>query len=590
MKKIYLAVFLACSMGGAVQAQISEGGLPWSMKMKSPELNTQSVAKIILAEPDYASLLEQDHLDGVNGASKPYRVATLVNTGIDLNSGTFSYIEGGRKIWRATVEVPNALGLDFFYDQFVLPKGVTLYLTNENKKQVIGGYTYKNNQADHLFTNEPLQGNIVNIELDIDANVNIADIKMHIDRVGAYYRGVDDLKVFADGNPEQAKPTISPCHVNAICTPGPTYPDAMESAVKIFVVGSQGEGFCSGALINDATASCAPLMLTASHCDGDNSFDNAHFSQWKFRFRFETTQCDNTTVRTDGDLVTGASFKCRSFYPSFPSPVGGFGSKMVGDFLLLQLSSSPDYARISGWNRDPAIGEFENQEIYDFFIGFHHPGGEVKKLIVGTAVDPSGVFNQTSVNNTHWGLSATKGGMEPGSSGSPLFDKFGRIVGDLSGGTASSGDCAPISYNSLYSKMSYAWLNTFDQAQPNYGPMYRLKDHLDPDNTGVMTTATVTKACVPLSVSDLSKELDEALSVYPNPSTGIVNIKMNYTKRSDFTIEVFNVLGSKVGHFSIDKARKGEFTLDMSGYTNGVYLLSISTPDAKTTRKVVLTK
>jgi lysyl endopeptidase len=591
MKKIYLAVFLACSMGGAVQAQISEGGLPWSMKMKSPELNTQSVAKIILAEPDYASLLEQDHLDGVNGASKPYRVATLVNTGIDLNSGTFSYIEGGRKIWRATVEVPNALGLDFFYDQFVLPKGVTLYLTNENKKQVIGGYTYKNNQADHLFTNEPLQGNIVNIELDIDANVNIADIKMHIDRVGAYYRGVDDLKVFADGNPEQAKPTISPCHINAICNPGPNYPDAMESAVKIFVVSSEGEGFCSGGLINKATpGTCTPLMLTASHCDGDNSFESAHFSQWKFRFRFETTQCDNTTVRTDGDLITGASFKARSYYPSMPSTTGGFGSKMVGDFLLLELSSMPDYARISGWNNNPSLGEPDEQEIYDFFIGFHHPGGEVKKLIVGGSIYGNGQFNQTEVNNTHWRMSATLGGMEPGSSGSPLFDKFGRIVGDLSGGTAATGECAPIGYSALYSKISYAWNNDYDATRPGYGPTMRLKDHLDPNNIGATITATVTKNCVPLSVGDLNKELDESLSVYPNPSTGIVNVKMNYTKRSDFTIDVFNVLGSKVGEFSIDKARKGEFTLDMSGYTNGVYLLSISTSDAKTTRKVVLTK
>src|SRR6218665_3027549 len=137
MKKIYLAVFLACSMGGAVQAQISEGGLPWSIKLKNAELNSQSVAKVVLAEPDYTSLLNQDHLDGVNGASKPYRVATLLNTSIDLhNSGTFSYLEGGRKVWRATVVVPGALGVDFFYDPFVLPKGVTFYQTNDNRTPV----------------------------------------------------------------------------------------------------------------------------------------------------------------------------------------------------------------------------------------------------------------------------------------------------------------------------------------------------------------------------------------------------------------------------------------------------------------------
>jgi lysyl endopeptidase len=593
MKKIYLAVFLACSMSGAVQAQISEGGIPWSISSKSTVLNTQEISKIVLTEPDYSSLLRQDHIDGVQGASKPYRVATFVNTSIDLNnSGTFSYLEGGRKIWRAKVEVPNALGLDFFYDQFVLPKGVTLYLTNENKHQVIGGYTYKNNQEDRLFTNEPVQGSIVNLELDIDADVNLADIKLHIDKVGAYYRGVDDLKVYADDNAEEAKPTISPCHVNAICNPGPNYPHAMESVVKIFVVSSEGEGFCSGALINNTSGNCTPLMLTASHCDGDNSFDNAHFSQWKFRYRYETTACDNTTVRTDGDLLVGASFKARSFYPSIPSPVGGFGSKMVADFLLLQLNTIPDYAVLSGWNNDPSIGQPAQQEIYDFFIGFHHPGGDLKKLIVGGFVNPDGQFNQTEVNNTHWSMTATLGGMEPGSSGSPLFDKWGRIVGDLSGGTPATGDCAPISYSSLYSKISYAWNNQYDEDmnRPNFGPMYRLKDHLDPNNTGSTTSATVNKNCVPLSVSDLNQELDNGLSVYPNPSTGIANFKINLVKRSDIKIDIYNIAGAKVGSYTIGDARKGNFTVDMSHLTDGVYLLSISTENAKTTRKIVITR
>src|SRR4051812_910446 len=123
MKKIYLAVFLACSMGGAVQAQISEGGLPWSMGM-SKETSIIGSNKVSLQQPDYTALKKQDLEDGINGSAKPYRVASLVPADINLsNSGTWTYLENGDKIWNLSIEIKDAEAINFYYDQFNLPVG-----------------------------------------------------------------------------------------------------------------------------------------------------------------------------------------------------------------------------------------------------------------------------------------------------------------------------------------------------------------------------------------------------------------------------------------------------------------------------------
>ncbi len=57
-----------------------------------------------------------------------------------------------------------------YYDRFSLPEGVRLFLSNANGRQVLGAYTAANNDAaSGRFANEPVEGSIVNMELNIDA-------------------------------------------------------------------------------------------------------------------------------------------------------------------------------------------------------------------------------------------------------------------------------------------------------------------------------------------------------------------------------------------------------------------------------------
>jgi lysyl endopeptidase len=86
----------------------------------------------------------------------------------------------------------------------------------------------------------------------------------------------------------------------------------------------------------------------------------------------------------------------------------------------------------------------------------------------------------------------THGVTEPGSSGSPLFDASGRIIGQLHGGTS---EC----YKSLpdwYGRISRSW-------EGGGEPGTRLRDWLDPANTGATTLDGVDAAPL-LTIRDVS--------------------------------------------------------------------------------------
>jgi len=157
MKKIYLAVFLACSMGGAVHAQLSEGGLPRSMSLSKEIPSAATIATLHFETPDFATARMEDQKN--IGAAKAYRSALLVNSDISLqNSGSFTYLPDGSKIWRLRVRIDEVQALNFYYDRFALPEGVKYFVYNANGRQILGAFTSANNSSDGLFATAQVQG------------------------------------------------------------------------------------------------------------------------------------------------------------------------------------------------------------------------------------------------------------------------------------------------------------------------------------------------------------------------------------------------------------------------------------------------
>lgn len=598
MKKIYLSVFLVSIMGGVVQAQISRGGLPWGMDASS-QAATSTVAQVTLPEPDYASYEKEDHEDAISGAAKPYRVAAPVAADIDvLAQGRWFYRQDGSGILRLAVEVPGAKALSLHFDQFHLPEGVRLFISNANGLHLLGAYTGQNNSAYNVFIHEELQGNTAILELNVDKGADLQQLQLHIAKVWSYYRGVSDLSKYESASaPLAAKPTIdesSVCHVNAVCPQGAgdQFLKAKNATVRMF----SGGGWCTGTLINNtgnsATGECKPYLLTASHCDGSNSRNDADFAAYVFRFNYEYLTCDGSQLPVGNNTMTGAFFRARSNNPSMASPENA----LVADFMLLELVDDiPEAydAYLAGWNRN--IGIWQNED-YDKYVGFHHPAGDAKKLSSATNVFPDGVFNQSAISNTHWRIAFQTGGTSGGSSGSGLFDRDGLLIGDLSGGPPAtcSQDGRDFGVVGNYSKISYAWDNSYDQTTfPDFaGSASRLKDWLDPANTGAMSLGTTKYDCsdMPNAVDELEEILRSSISVYPNPSSGRVIAKLNFATPTNLTIIVTNIYGAVVGSFEISGAVAHEYGIDLSHLSSGVYLLQFSTAQAQVTQKIVLAK
>ncbi|MDD2636704.1 MAG: T9SS type A sorting domain-containing protein [Bacteroidales bacterium] len=82
--------------------------------------------------------------------------------------------------------------------------------------------------------------------------------------------------------------------------------------------------------------------------------------------------------------------------------------------------------------------------------------------------------------NTHWNLNINSGGIESGSSGSPLINNDHRVIGQAHGQHPSWDNCAPT--YALYGKFSWSWSGNGNNANTK-----NLQPWLDPNNTNVQT-------------------------------------------------------------------------------------------------------
>lgn len=82
--------------------------------------------------------------------------------------------------------------------------------------------------------------------------------------------------------------------------------------------------------------------------------------------------------------------------------------------------------------------------------------------------------------------------------------------------------------------------------------------------------------CSTLSVID---NTFNALTIYPNPASGIVNIK---TQNTIVTLELYSILGKQL------ITVQSQDHIDVSGFQTGIYLLKIKTNEGSITKKIVI--
>lgn len=419
-------------------AQVSIGGTPYSFNNKVGDV----VAKVEMPLVDKQKLLEEDAKE--DGKGLPFRFGSSIEVNFNLdNSGTWQTLPDGSKLWRLNIYSKGATTINLIYNDFWLPQNAKFFIYNENKSEVIGAFTNRNNNEDGQFATGLVRGESIFLEYHEPAIVETRGI-ISISNVIHGYKNIFSKFLGDDFGGSGA------CNINVNCPIGAPWQNEKRAAAMILSAG--GTRLCSGSLVNNVRQDLKPYFLTANHCWDSGS------NTWIIMFNYESPNCSII----DGPLnytVQGTTTKARN---------------SASDFALMLINSAvPDTYEVhySGWSAIDTIASSG--------VGIHHPDGDIKKISFSYQPYEHDTWSGTPANShwrVRWNSDGSSGVTEPGSSGSPQYDQNHRIVGQLHGGPSS---CTASDKSDLYGKFSMSW---------NYGttPATRLKDWLDPDNTGTL--------------------------------------------------------------------------------------------------------
>lgn len=108
----------------------------------------------------------------------------------------------------------------------------------------------------------------------------------------------------------------------------------------------------------------------------------------------------------------------------------------------------------------------------------------------------------------------------------------------------------------------------------------------------LFTTAELKAAmdanCSTTSVID--SDIDDYVTVYPNPSSGNVNVGISASSLGQIKVSVFNVVGEVILQKSENVMLSNEFKFDLKNRSNGIYFIEVRTASGTTTQKIVLNK
>lgn len=474
MKRILLGA-LALGFTVSTFGQLSFGGQPLSYSGKALD-NDKAVHSEVMPGYDQSAVDAENELRDKNGEMSLFAYPYETNFSLS-NSGTWTTLPSGDRVWKIRIESPAALAINLLYEDFYLPEGSRLFVYNEDRTEFLGSFTEANNHSSMEFITGNVHGDVIYVEYFEPKSV-IGQGSFTIGHVNHAYRYIDPLPQDEDAELRGG----DPCQVDIHCSPeGDSWTDQENGACRILV---NGTGYCSGSLINNTSFDCAPYVLYAQHCWPSGSPGNVSNTSI-FYFLYERSGCGTGPANSTG--TTGCIVRAAA-----EDGGGNNGS----DYLLVELTASGISSTLQGWGcywngwdaNDVSSGTYTSG------VSIHHPAGGRKKISTygNFALTTSG----WGISGTHWRVrwDATPNGhgvTEGGSSGSPIFNSAGRIVGQLTGGGSY---CTVTTASDYYGKMSYNW-NSNPGSQT-------LEMWLDPGSTGTMSMDGTYSPCAPPAADD----------------------------------------------------------------------------------------
>lgn len=500
--------------------------------------------------PDLLQIEQEDQQRAMAGMLEAS--ARKMPVGVDLyNSGSWTELANGDRVWRLRLDAPGALATELFFSTYQLPVGATMHVYDPSKEQVLGAFTNQNEQFSGRFATDLIYGPSCIIEYYEPLAVEGQGV-LEIESIGWSYKDAYPLSAKADD-----------CEVDVACSEGNNWDDQKASVVRLRTVDGSFVGWCTGSVVNNTNEDCTPYVLTALHC-GETSNAN-DFQDWKFYFNYQRPNCGTGTALAN-QVMTG------SFHRADSNDGGGATGS---DFLLVEIDTdipdnyTPYYA---GWD---ASGPGSSSG-----VSIHHPAGDEKKISTYTS---NLLSSSWGASGSHWrviwsGTANGHGVTEGGSSGSPIYNTAKRIVGTLTGGGSACNSVQPGGQNlpDYYGKMSYHW-------DDNWNPTDDLKDLLAPGSSTTILNGSWDPCGSSIGIEEYGAD---AVTLYPNPTTGIFQLSLNNGSRIS-SVEVFNAVGALMAQYSPEQT---QVSLDLSQYQNGTYYLVVEGATYRFSTSLVLLK
>ncbi len=405
-------------------------------------------------------------------------------------------------------------------DDYELARGSKVFVIEKQSGKVFGAYTASNNKPQKRLLIGPIRGSFI---IEYDGPRSDTDIPFELNQI--YAHTVDY------GAMELGYGTAFDCMVNVNCEEGKDFIDSKKGVVRIRMVADEGVAFCTGSLMNNTSEDQTPYVLSAYHCERPTGIEfTPLYDMWLFDFIYESNSCANPDSEPTFISVQGAE-KLAEWEDT--------------DMMLLRITDPIPIAAnayFNGWDATDDYFPAETSLI-------HHPNGDIKKISqdfdsVRLDLDPRAWDNGTvSPSGSHYRSEFDISTYQPGSSGGPLFDPSGLVIGQLHGGPRSDEFCTiAIAY---CGRLSESWESGDSAAD-------RLKDWLDPLDTGVRKLDGLN--------SDAQDQLVKFVGRVVTPDgIAISNVGVNLTGAQDF--EFFT---GDDGRFVFDNlSTKGDFTFSL---------------------------
>lgn len=382
----------------------------------------QAAAKSTSAIEIELTAAEHQRLSEAQPGERRVEVGLVKNVRVPFKGRSVGAKSSDGLVWSRTARSAGATALRLQFVGFSLPVGLELYVYS-SEGQVEGPYTGMGPQGTGAFWTRSVFGEAVTLQL----HQRVADVEQS--QAHFLLRRVAHIgPKFLMGVMQNADPALKsfcsfnePCIENASCSSIPSAVADARDAVAHILFRSGGSFFiCSGGLLADTDSSTqVPHFLTANHCISKNR----EASSMEAFFQF-STNCNGACFDPDGAVPStlGASIQSTS--------------RGTDHTLMLLDQNAPAGSFFMGWNATP-VAFADGTSLFRI----SHPAGSPQAYSEQDVDASAGTCGGLPRGDFIYSRD-TFGGTEGGSSGAPVVNGSGQVVGQLFGACGTNVDDA----------------------------------------------------------------------------------------------------------------------------------------------------